>query len=133
MKRKNLIYVMVAILATLMATSCGKQSNPIKVAEKFANAFYNCDFDACNKLLEKEEFVAKKDMDDMSKAMIKEMQKESKKNGYVAKVNKEECEIDEEDAWIVFIITDKEGYEKQGYVELEKDDDGKWLVTRYKL
>ena len=133
---KTKIISLIVLTAVFVSTGCGSsQSDPIKVAEKFANAWYNIDYDTCNDLSYKAEFDYEKDMDAMSLAFLKEARKEAKKKKYVIKVNKEETEIkDKEDrAYVEFNITDKDDFSYDGTVVLDKEDDGKWLVSKYSL
>jgi len=133
---KTKIISVILLSAAFILTGCGgSQSDPIKTAEKFAKAWYSLDYDTCNDLSEREEFVYEKDMGSMERKFMKEMQKEAKKMNYVIKVNKEETEIWDtlDEAYVELIITGKDGFKYEGDVRLSRTDDGKWFVHRYDL
>ena len=133
---KTKIISVIVLSAAFALTGCGgSQSDPIKTAEQFTQAWYNLNYDTCNDLSKREEFVYEKDMGSIEKKFMKEMQKEAKKMKYVVKVNKEDTRIsdDGEDARIELIITGKDDFEYEGTVRVEKGEDGKWRVYDYYL
>ena len=131
MKIKNLILLS---FVAILFTACGTSSDPVKIAEEFAKAFVNADYDKCNKMMEDEEFTPSDEMSSMEKAVIKAMQEEAKKMKYIFTVDKEYTDMSEEDADIRFNVTSAKDsdFKKTIRVSLEKDDYNKWRVTHYR-
>lgn len=124
---------------TVLSMGCtGGSSDPVKVAEQFAQAFCDVDYDRCNKFMDennKKSFVSSSQMDELGKMVVAEMRKQSKKMKYKLLFNKEKSDLEEEDYAMVCIdITSKTDpdFKKELRIYLEKDiDTGKWLVDNY--
>ena len=131
MNMKNLIlYFSIAILLT----ACGTSSDPIKIAEEFATAYLNADYDKCNKMMEDEEFTPSKEMSSMEKAVVEAVKKEAQKIQYIITIDNEFTTAEESYADVYFDVTSAKDpeFEETIRVNLEKDDKGKWVVSNYK-
>ncbi|MDR0371654.1 MAG: hypothetical protein LBH80_07385 [Prevotellaceae bacterium] len=114
-------------------TACGSSSDPLGIAEKFAKAYFNVDYDTCNKLMDGDEFTPSNEMSSMEKSMIKAMKKEAKQMQYVFALDKENTYVREDFAYVYFIITSavEPGFEEMIEVKLEKEDTAGWYVADY--
>lgn len=131
--KKIINIVAVCIFAIAMTACGGNSSDPVKIAEEFATAYLNADYDKCNKMMEDEEFTPAAEMSSMEKAVTKSMKEEAGKMQYV-------LTFDETDAaessypYVYFDITSKTNpdFKETIRVNLAKNDDGKWIVDSYK-
>ena len=132
---KKIIIIAALSLAASFA-SCGAGNDPVKIAEEFARAYYDADFDKCNKLMgEDAEFTPSGEMSAVEKAMVKAIREQSKQHGYKIAVDQESTSVTEGTARVWLFITAKANpdFEEDGRVVLWKADDGKWYVESYSL
>lgn len=122
-------------LVTVLFFGCSGSSDPAKIAEKFAKAYYKGDYDTCNSLLETEKFTPSKDMSESEKEVMKELKKYANEMKYVVTSNSEEDIVEEDYFETTFIITSKKdpALRDKFNVYLEKDEDNKWLVKSFKI
>lgn len=122
-------------LVTVLFFGCSGSSDPAKIAEKFAKAYYKGDYDTCNSLLEKEKFTPSKDMSESEKESMKELKKYANEMKFIITPNKEDDELGEDYFETTFIITSKKesALRDKFIVYLEKDEDNKWLVKSFKI
>ncbi|NDV65379.1 hypothetical protein [Bacteroides sp. 224] len=122
------------LFAIILLTACSSTSNPTKLAEKFATAYLNADYDKCNKMMEEEEFTPSSEMSKFEKEAVKAMKEEAKKKKYVLTIDEDSSDIDEDSATIYFDITSKTDpeFKETIRVNIEKDDNNKWVVDGFK-
>jgi hypothetical protein len=128
--------LLIASMALLTLTSCGgsKSSDPVKIAEEFATAYLNADYDKCNKMMEDEEFTPSKEMSSMEKAVVKAMKEEAQKMQYIITIDKEFTVVEDNYTDVYFDVTSAKDadFNETIRVNLRKDDNGKWYVDDYK-
>lgn len=122
-------------LVTVLFFGCSGSSDPAKIAEKFAKAYYKGDYDTCNSLLETEKFTPSKDMSESEKEVMKELKKYANEMKYVVTSNSEEDIVEEDYFETTFIITSKKGpaLRDKFNVSLEKGEDNKWRVETFDI
>lgn len=122
-------------LVTVLFFGCSGSSDPAKIAEKFAKAYYKGDYDTCNSLLEKEKFTPSKDMSESEKEAMKELKKYANEMKYVVTSNSEEDIVEEDYFETTFIITSKKdpALRDKFNVSLEKGEDNKWRVETFDI
>lgn len=137
--KNSLLRILCVVVATFSLHACGSSSDPVAVAEQFAEAYCDVDFDKCNKLMDKDaknRFVPSSERSEAEKQMFKMMQEQTKKMKYKLTLNKEETEISEESTTAIFDVTSstESSFSEEFVVRLIKDDKtGKWLVCNYKV
>lgn len=135
--KTNLLRVLCVAIVTFSLHACGGSSDPIAVAEQFAEAYCDADFDKCNKLMfedAKNRFVPSAERSEAEKQFFKMIQEQTRKMKYKLKLNKEQTEVEEERAEVVFDTTSatETSFNEEFIVKLKKDDKtGKWLVSKY--
>jgi hypothetical protein len=131
MNIKNLILL---FCSTIFFTACGTSSDPLKIAEEFATAYLNADYDKCNKMMEDEEFTPSEEMSSMEKTVVKAIKEEAKKMKYIITIDNEFTAIEENYTDVYFDITSAgdPDFNETFRVNLRKDDNGKWYVDDYK-
>ena len=131
---KKLINLLAALAIVLQFSACGTSSDPVKIAEEFATAYLNADYDKCNKMMNDEEFTPSGEMSSMEKAVVKAMKEEAKKMHYILTIDKESSDPESSYPGIYFDITSKSDpdFDETIRVSLGKDDNGKWIVDSYK-
>jgi hypothetical protein len=132
MKIRNLFLFF--FVAALLVACGGSSSNPVKIAEEFVTAYLNADYDKCNEMMEDDEFNPSSKMSSAEKAVVNAMKGEAEKMQFLITVDNEYTDIDTEDADVYFDITSETDseFKETMRVSLEKDDNGKWIVGRYK-
>lgn len=122
-------------LVTVLFFGCSGSSDPAKIAEKFAKAYYKGDYDTCNSLLETEKFTPSKDMSESEKEVMKELKKYANEMKYVVTSNSEEDIVEEDYFETTFIITSKKdpALRDKFNVSLEKGEDNKWRVETFDI
>lgn len=137
--KNSLLRTLCVVVATFSLYACSSGSDPVAVAEQFAKAYCNADFDKCNKLMDKDaknRFVPSSERSEAEKQMFKMMQEQTKKMKYKLTLNKEETEISEESTTAIFDVTSstESSFSEEFVVRLIKDDKtDKWLVCNYKV
>lgn len=135
--KNYLLRVLCIAISTFALHACGGGSDPVAVAEQFAKAYCDTDFDKCNKLMfedAKNRFVPSSERSEAEKQFFKMIQDQMKKMKYKLKLNKEKTEVEEERADVVFDATSatEASFNEEFTVKLKKDDKtGKWLVSKY--
>lgn len=135
MKRIKSLLLMAAV--ALMTGCGGGNTDPVKVAEQFAEAYCDADFDRCNELLldyVQHPFTPSSEMSELEKAAVKEMRKHSKKMKYKITLNKEKTKIEEDFAEVTFDVTSgsDSDFEEEISVDLDKNlKSRKWGISSY--
>lgn len=129
-----LLLVTMALLA-----GCSTGTDPVKVAEQFAEAYCKTDFDKCNTLMikdTKKRFTPSSEMSELEKEMLEGLRNQSKKMKYKISLNKEKTEVGEDFAEVTFDITSASDpdFKEELNIDLDKDEKtGKWAVYDYNL
>lgn len=138
--KNSLLRLFCVAISMLALYACiGGSSDPVAVAEQFAKAYCDADFDKCNKLMDKDaknRFVPSSERSEAEKQMFKMMQEHTKKMKYKLTLNKEETEISEESTTAIFDVTSstESSFSEKFVIGLIKDDKtDKWLVYKYKV
>lgn len=122
-------------LVTVLFFGCSGSSDPAKIAEKFAKAYFKGDYDTCSNLSDMDIFPHSKDASEKDKQFAAELKKYAKEMEYVVTPNKEKDELEEDYFETTFIITSKKdkSLNDKFIVTLEKNEDNKWRVTDFDI
>lgn len=131
---RKIISILAVLAVVFQLSSCGTSSNPVKIAEEFAIAYLNADYDKCNKMMEDEEFTPSGEMSSMEKAVVKATKEEAKKMRYIITIDNEFTTVEENYIDVYFDVTSAKDTDlnETMRVNLRKDDNGKWYVDDYK-
>ena len=130
------------ISAAVLLSSCGggsKNAGPKTVADRFAKAFFaDMDIDSSRRYVSAElldEFPESDKMSELEKHFIKILTDHAKAYGYKFEYDAGNSEIGDSSADICYVLTARGNpdWKGTGEVELEKDADGRWIVTDYEF
>ncbi len=135
------VLLLSSLFAMMLAVSCGgsKNSDPKSVADKFAKAFFvEMNFDIAREYVSAElldEFPEAGKMNELEKHFVKILTDHAVAHGYKFEYDAEKSGVAESTADICYNLTAKGNpdWKGTGEVELQKDADGRWVVTDYEF
>ncbi len=128
-----------ALFVSMLAVSCGglRNTGPKETADKFVKTlFVEVNTDAARRYVAEDlldEFPAAKDMSEIEKQFVKILKDHAKAYGYKFEYDESLSKIGEDAASVFYVLTAKGNPEWQGTgdVTLQKNAEGKWVVTDY--